>query len=248
MNFFVMSSTLSDPMKAYLFLFCCLGLLCGCFRGRKTGGEDESSQNIGQCPYCLFPLRRTESKQPVLMADPSSEPARDENGDIRQNWRFLADFDGDGLEDMAVSEACSFFGSGGGSFGLYLQETNGLYRGAGGFSAYAGADSIVIEHLKNAGGPDGRLWTRSRNGGVGSIVTCQDIEHKKLSWGRRLELYYGGTGEDISDCIEGSVFGHSSPIPVRLEWGGYTNGAVVWHLYESSMPKEEERPSESETK
>jgi hypothetical protein len=95
-------------MKSYLFLFCCLGLLCGCFRGQKTHNEEASLQDVEQCPNCLFPLRQTESEKTVLTDNPSSEPARDEKGNIRMNWRFWADFDGDGLESMAVSEACSF--------------------------------------------------------------------------------------------------------------------------------------------
>ena len=224
-------------MKTSFLLLCILILFQGCFRSPQTVQDDGTD---GRCPNCLFLLdgAAQQAFDDTPVPDPSGIPQTNDFGQIvQERARFVADFDGDGLEDIALAAEPECFSRGSGSFFCYLQTTNGLFKEIGELSAYTWENGVVVEHLKEVGGPDGRLWTATSCGISCTFITIFDIKEKCVSSKQHLWLYSDGYGDNVSSDVAYTVIGHSSHTPVRLEWGIYTNGTVIWPTLPGLVPK-----------
>ena len=221
-------------MKTSFLLLCILVLFQGCSRSPRTVQDDGTGE---RCPNCLFLLdgAAQQAFDDTPVPDPSGIPQINIfDQPVQERARFVADFDGDGLEDIALAAEPECFGTGGGIFFLYLQTTNGLFRNVGDFGAFADDGGVIVEHLKDADGPDGRIWTYSKHWGNSLIVSWHDIRDGKMAEEGRVELYTWG---DIDGRITNLIFDNPSPASVRLEWGISTNGTVVWPTLPGLVPK-----------
>ena len=172
-------------------------------------------------------------------SDPSLEPCFDFDDNLDYQYRFVADFNGDGLNDVAIARGRHAFGNGGGVFMLYLQLTNGVYREAGEFGTYPSLDLIRIENVEYSGVVN--FWTHGRVSSRELIIFQQEIDYQgNLTWGNRIQCYFHG-GDDIDSInnrIWNEVFNKPHTTPIRLEKSNSTNelGQAVWVLVDEYIP------------
>ena len=215
--------------------------------------EDFYKRFPRQCRNCNYPIMN-ENLGTEEFPDPSLEPVFYYTGNLGKQHRFIADFNNDGLNDMAISEEENYFGTGGGSWGLFLQTTNGMYRGAGSFGSYANLNSIRIEFLRDHDNV-AHLWSYSSSGGGQYLISCQQINNKgNLSWGSNILCFMwdGIEGDSLSNRIFNEIFGEPHEVPIRFEYSNSTNalGQAVWVLEDEYIPpkRENENPSNEEGK
>ncbi len=160
------------------------------------------------------------------VVDPSAAPpphSAGEEGATGERYRILGDFDGDGVEDMAVSGEADLFGNGGGSFTLYLRNADGKYRDRGTFWAHPAADAIAIERWNHAV----RLWTYSHAGGGIGGIGYYDLTENGLSEFHQLTIHPGDSGTKIGNAIVRAVF-ENSDARLRVQQSYTTDGKIEW--------------------
>ena len=176
--------------------------------------------------------------------DPSFLAPCGRGGDEVKWYRFIADFDGDGLDDVALSspDASGRYGE---EFSLYLQQTNGLYRYAGWFGAYAMLNRIRVEHIDDGWGKT-KIWSSHFSGSGNEFgLACEEIGRDgKLSSVCWLSFFLneGIERNQITERVVEAVFSKPHTIPIRLEYSNSTNalGEAVWVLLDSYTPPKDE--------
>ena len=197
-----------------------------------------------QCPNCLY-YKSHDNDDRYEGPDPSLEPFIDHNGKLCGRYRYVADFDNDDLDDVALMDegVPEFYHSGEG-FTLYLQTTNGIYREAGDFFIYPTVGALDIEHsIKGWGFASSRLWIYTKK-----MISVYEIEDGKFSKKGKIELY----SSPFEDETLFNPINLSQAIlaPIRLEYSDSTNalGQAVWVLEDEYIPpkNENENPSNGE--
>jgi hypothetical protein len=166
--------------------------------------------------------------------DPSQSPLVDKSGNVLPRYRFLADFDGDGTEDVALSEDPGFGGRGGGLFFLYLQTEKEKYQGAGHFEARPDWDSLTIERVPDPPRPSfTRIGGYVRYGDQTTLLTYHEIKGNHLFPARWQEFLDDTDGRRLrSSGVKKVASCYSSYATFRLEQSTGTNGngMAVWRL------------------
>jgi len=167
-----------------------------------------------------------------LVDDPSAGPPPHSPGQEGVSWRaagdgeryrILGDFDGDGIEDMAVSGDAGLFGNGGGSFTLYLRNADGKYRERGTFWSHPTADAIAIERWNHTV----RLWTYSHAGGGIGGIGYYDLTENGLSEFHALTIHPGDSGTRMGNAIYRAVF-ENSDARLRVQRSHAKDGKIEW--------------------
>lgn len=153
--------------------------------------------------------------------DPSSQPLSKEDG-RGERFRLLADFNADGIQDIALSDDLSEWGKAGIDFTLYISDGNGKFCNHGRFFAHIKA--VSLEKY----GSVVRIWTYHRNGPSG-LIGYNEVQKKKLSEFHSIEIH-PGDGREISNGIYNAVFPNSD-LPIRVEESVTTGTKVVWLDY-----------------
>lgn len=153
--------------------------------------------------------------------DPSLHPIVKDDIRNGERVRLLADFNADGIQDMALSVDRSLFGNAGGPFTLYLGNGKGKYRKHGEFFAHPMAVSLEKIHNKV------RLWTYYRGGGWTGQIGYYEILKDKLSEYHSITIHPGDGGTKMGNAIYESVM-KNSDLPITVEWSETTNGNVEW--------------------
>lgn len=147
-------------------------------------------------------------------------PCRDKY--IPRNRGFV-DLDKDGHEDVIISEPLSSFGTGGGSFWMYLW-TNGNYRCIGEFGSHAGWIKVEDE-------PHGyrRIWTWWHSSCSSGTIGCVTVWSNGFVEKGQLPITTAGDGgpSSIGSELMDSVHRHAT-VPVRWEQSVTTNGVNKW--------------------
>ena len=137
--------------------------------------------------------------------------------------RGFVDLDKDGHEDVIISEPISSFGTGGGSFWMYLW-TNGNYRCIGEFGSHPGWIKVEDE-------PHGyrRIWTWWHSSCSSGMIGCVTIWSNGFVEKGQLPITTAGDGgpSSIGSELMDSVHRHAT-IPVRWEQSVTTNGVNKW--------------------
>lgn len=173
----------------------------------------------------IFALSGICSAEETWINDPSAVPLSEnkEEGRSGERYRILGDFNGDSIQDIALSYETNLFGNGGGEFTLYLGNGKGKYRALGTFWAHPYADSIAIEKW----GKEIRLWTYSHGGGGTGGLGYYEITEKGLSDFRSIVIHPGDSGTAMGNAISAAVFGHSD-IKFNAEKSTTINSQVEW--------------------
>lgn len=156
-----------------------------------------------------------------LIDDPSRVPLEKKMPyETGERLRILADFNLDGLGDMALSDDLSMGGQGGIGFHLYVRDSSGKYFDAGEFGGKAG--SIAIEN--NWKCP--RIWSYWRMGSSG-ILGYREVTDTGLTRSTSIEIYTGDGGSKIGNAILKAVRGNSDA-PIRLQRSKTFGDTVTW--------------------
>jgi len=155
------------------------------------------------------------------IADPSAEPCFFD-GVFYSQWRMIADFDGDGVLDMALTEIEPF----GDCFTIYLRTKDG-YKEAGVWPV-RWLNPVSIEYVTPG---FTRLWASHHISGRESYISCMDLIEGSISTDRfsqdGFELRWFYEDDVIPTAISRAIFDNSST-PVRLERSAMHNGVFVW--------------------
>jgi hypothetical protein len=189
--------------------------------------NDYEWHDIDRCPKCgLHPTYYKYINQSEV-PDPSLEPMVFD-GKLWGRYRYIADFDGDGLDDIALMNEPDPLGyTGNLPFDLYLQTTNGFYRKAGEIGIYRpDIDYLAIEHYHPRFLPrTARIWTFGKYG-----MNFREIKNGIISFGFGMNYFYDP--EDDDSLILPVSFNDFKRPPMRLEYSDSTNelGQAVWVL------------------
>jgi len=161
----------------------------------------------------------------ITEADPSSIPLKSING-IAERYRIIADFNQDGILDLALSYNVNFFGNGGGQFTLYLGTDGAKYLNSGKFMAHPSASVIAIEKWNG----NSRLWTYLHGGGgIGSLGHYY-ISEKGLSDFQGITIHPGDSGTKMGNAIIDAIFNHTD-VPIEVQRSTTKDNNVVWKRY-----------------
>ena len=152
------------------------------------------------------------------------------NGGIASQGKYIprnrgfVDLDKDGHEDVIISEPLSSFGTGGGSFWMYLW-TNGNYRCIGEFGSHLGW--IKVEDEPRNGYR--RIWTWWHCSGTSGTIGCVTVWSNGFIEKGQLPITTAGDGgpSSIGSELMDSVNRHAT-VPVRWEQSITTNGVNKW--------------------
>ena len=153
----------------------------------------------------------------IINRDPSTEPGRG------QPFRFRADFNNDGIPDVALSGDREGFGNAGGMFSLYLGTASGKWRYVGDFSAHPLA--AQVEKGKKG---EGILWVYGRSGNHKGILESFVINEKGIKASSSKELLTGD--EDPGKAEYDRRFNGAAAL--KAEVGTTVAGKTTWSPYE----------------
>jgi hypothetical protein len=134
------------------------------------------------------------------MSDPSASPLLRIDGSAGERYRVLGDFNGDGREDMMLSEDIADIGQAGIKLYLYLRDTtdNYLLRD----SVFTKPTTLAVEKFWKGS----RLWIYSRRDAQTGIIACSEVSDSGLTGWRSLVIYPGDGGTSIGNGIFKAVF------------------------------------------
>jgi len=183
----------------------------------------------------------TPAEEPTAILDPSLIPAPTGEGLTGERIRLLADFNGDGREDLALSEDTSDTTFTGRIFTLYLSDYRGKYTcKIGEFFAHPAA--IAIEKC----GYTVRIWTYFRGGAGKGSLGYQELQGQKLSEGKAVTIFLGDGCSNMGRAMYAAVFSNSD-FPIRAELSTTVNGVVRWKpMYEDELEEKDDEADEVE--
>ncbi len=158
--------------------------------------------------------------------DPSLFPVRSltDSSVFAERLRLLADFDRDGLVDMALSEPVEDFGRMGGIFEVYVVSTEGAWSLVGVLIAHPKA--ISLESSRKPAHT--RLWTYLRGGGSFGGLGFFEISRQRVADFEGIEITPGDGGTSTGNAMYQAVFARSE-LPVVIEQSETDeNGLVQW--------------------
>ena len=169
-----------------------------------------------------------------LGTDPSTIPVKDPGNEssYAERWRILTDLDGDGDDDLLLSEASINFGTMGGGWEVYLQEAENAFSRIGRIDAHPKAISIEPDYDRIQRDPEkrvhARIWVYLRGGGGWGAFGYFRVGAKTVTDLQRITLYPGDSGTDLGRGIYEAAFA-KSPIPFRLQFSETSpEGRVSW--------------------
>jgi hypothetical protein len=173
---------------------------------------------IGSALFLLLPSISIGTE---WVSDPSTKALQKDEIRSGERFRLLADFNADGIQDMALSFDASFFGDAGGQFILYIGNAKGEYRKHGEFFAHTMA--VSLEKV----GTRVRLWTYARGGGWIGQIGYYEVENDRLSEYQSITIHPGDSGTKMGNAIYEAVT-NNSDLPVKLEKSVTDEGIVKW--------------------
>ncbi len=167
--------------------------------------------------YCVISI--TYSKN--LIDDPSQIPLKKEPYTSGERLRILGDFNFDGLEDMALSDDISTYGTGGIGFTVYLKDSNTQFYKVGRIGG--SPHTIAIErHYKYP-----RIWTYWHMSAASGILSYCEITDTGLSVPYGIDVYPGDGGTKIGNGILKAVTTNSDAI-LHIQKSKTVDNIIQW--------------------
>ncbi len=172
-------------------------------------------------PVLLVAMLGLSARASEWIPDPSMVPSPRGPLHCGERFRLIADFNGDGIPDLALSSDTSEFGNAGGVFTLYLQNERGLYREHGQFRT--NPETVSLERI----GPKVRLWLFHRLGGWIGQIGFHEGGEDGLSDFRGITIHPGDSGTPMGRAMAEAVF-RNSDLPIQIQLSVTQDGVVRW--------------------
>lgn len=166
-------------------------------------------------------------RAPGPQTNPSVVPLRQVPGEdwrSLERFRFLADLDFDGRQDLALSDDTGQFGNAGGWFTIFRGNADGTFSEIGGVFAHPLAASLTKRK-----GSGGILATYHHlNAGSGSVI-WYSVTSEGVTETRKKEIFPGdsGTPEGRAECAR--IFNNTDRL--RPQISKTKDGEVTWVDY-----------------
>ena len=140
---------------------------------------------------------------PSLVACTNDSPSQYWPGPYHERWRVVTDLNGDGIDDLILSEPMRYFGTGGGCWDAYYNVSNRLWRRVGdvGMKPWA----FTMDKMWN----EVDLWyhwhSSACEGSIGYHTFTKDGMRKK---NEQMSIRSAGEGSaDVFSGIDAGIFG-----------------------------------------
>lgn len=173
----------------------------------------------------------------TLLGDPSAVPVHRFNvkGEFvgyDERWRIVADLNFDGTDDMILSCPIEQFGTGGGTWQVFLV-SNGVYKCCG---EVGGVRSLIIpetchdDDFANLGGsPSVQIWSVGKAGGGIYFIESNVVVGYELRHRFRIRVISGDGWDTVDSSLLNSVRRHGDG---EVEWheehSHTESGKVTW--------------------
>ena len=140
-------------------------------------------------------------------------------------YRFRADFNCDGIPDIAISCDRREFGKMGGSFGLYLGTRNGKWRYVGSFTAHP-----LAVNIKRRRDGEGILTVYLRSSGTAGGLEHYSVTARGLKELPGKEIHPGDGGTDDGRAEYAKYF--DDAVRLQPELSETIHGKIQWTHYD----------------
>jgi hypothetical protein len=155
----------------------------------------------------------------IVDSDPSTLPTGG------QRFRFRADFNHDGVPDVAVSEDWREFGKMGGSFEIYLGTRPGKWRYVGAIAAHP-----LALHLEKRRHGEGILTVYLRSSGTAGELIRYSVSERGVKQVSSRVIHPGDGGTDAGRAEYAKYF--ADTIRLQPELSAPINGEITWSRYD----------------
>ena len=141
-----------------------------------------------------------------------------------ERWRIVTDLNGDGKDDLILSDTKDTFGNAGGGWLVYIS-SNGYWRCIGDVGLYPGAFTFDRVH------DEVDLWYYSRSAAQEGHFGYYSFHSGGMRKGVN-QIFIRTESEDEENvfmCVDKAIFGYAHKHPYRFETSETsTNGVVTW--------------------
>ena len=179
------------------------------------------------------------AEQPESIPDPSLIPAPTGEGLTGERIRLLADFNGDGREDLALSDDEVEFSNAGIGLNLYISVGPGKYN-PNSISLFAHPMAIAIEKCRERT----RIWTYYRSNASEGALGYQELNRHTLSDFVSIHILTEPDCSAMGNAMYQAVF-RNSDYPIRADASTTVDGIVQWETYYTNQNEEKSEEAEA---
>ena len=169
------------------------------------------------------------SANDILDCDPSSVAVSNDHQSAYwpqpylERWRIVTDLNGDGKDDLILSDTKDTFGNAGGGWLVYIS-SNGFWRCVGDVDLYPGA--FTFDRVHN----EVDLWYYSRSSAQEGHFGYYSFHSGGMRESKnQIFVRTEGADENVFGCMDKAIFGYSHRHPYRFDTSETsTNGIVSW--------------------
>ena len=171
----------------------------------------------------------TVSANDILDRDPSSVAVSNDHQSAYwpqpylERWRIVTDLNGDGKDDLILSDTKDTFGNASGGWLVYIS-SNGFWRCVGDVGLYPGA--FTFDRVHN----EVDLWYYSRSSAQEGHFGYYSFHSGGMRKGvNQIFVRTAGEEENVFGCMDKAIFGYAHRHPYRFDTSETsTNGIVSW--------------------
>lgn len=140
-----------------------------------------------------------------------------------ERWRIVTDLNGDGKDDLILSDTKDTFGNAGGGWVVYIS-CNGFWRCVGDVGLYPGAFTFDRVH------DEVDLWFYSRSSAQEGYFGYYSFHSGGMRESKnQIFVRTEGADENVFGCMDKAIFGYDHRHPYRFDTSETsTNGIVSW--------------------
>lgn len=140
-----------------------------------------------------------------------------------ERWRIVTDLNGDGKDDLILSDTKDTFGNAGGGWLVYIN-SNGCWRCVGDVDLYPGA--FTFDRVHN----EVDLWYYARSSAQEGHFGYYSFHSGGMRKGvNQIFVRTAGEDENVFSCMDKAIFGYAHGHPYRFDTSETsTNGIVSW--------------------
>ena len=140
-----------------------------------------------------------------------------------ERWRIVTDLNGDGKDDLILSDTKDTFGNAGGGWLVYIN-SNGCWRCVGDVALYPGA--FTFDRVHN----EVDLWYYARSSAQEGHFGYYSFHSGGMRKGvNQIFVRTAGEEENVFGCMDKAIFGYAHRHPYRFDTSETsTNGIVSW--------------------
>ena len=140
-----------------------------------------------------------------------------------ERWRIVTDLNGDGKDDLILSDTKDTFGNAGGGWLVYIN-SNGCWRCVGDVALYPGA--FTFDRVHN----EVDLWYYARSSAQEGHFGYYSFHSGGMRKGaNQIFVRTAGEDENVFGCMDKAIFGYAHRHPYRFDTSETsTNGIVSW--------------------